>query len=73
MSEKNTENYLFDSIKYESEEAFEKFTNSMTVEQAVFILSSAIQISHRHGIFNMDESEILNKAIRMLNKNIFSK
>jgi len=73
MNENNVENYLFDSIKYESEESFEQFANNITVEQSIYLISTAIQMSHKHGIFSLHESEVLSKSLRVLNKNIFNK
>lgn len=67
----NTENQLFGSISYQSTESLEKFMESISPEQSIYLVRMALEFSHARGIFNMNETEILNKSLRILNKTLF--
>jgi hypothetical protein len=63
---------LFNTINYQSEVSLEKFRESINVEQALYLVRTAIEFSHSKGMFNMNETELLNKSLRIIDKTIFS-
>lgn len=67
----NTGNQLFGSISYQSDESLEKFMDSISESQAIYVIKLALEFSHHRGIFTMNETEILNKSIRILSKKFF--
>jgi len=62
--------FLFDSIRYKSPEDVEKFVESMDSIQSFYVLTKAIEMGHTRGVYSLQESEILSKAIRVLTKNL---
>jgi hypothetical protein len=38
----------------------------------MYLIRVAIEFSHSKGMFNMNETELLNKSLRVINKTIFS-
>lgn len=66
----NTDNQLFGTISYQSDESLEKFIDSISEIQAIYLIKLALEFSHHRGIFNMNETEVLNKSIRVLNKKL---
>jgi hypothetical protein len=57
---------LLGSISYEKKEDYDNFLNSLSLEHAVIVLISAANYSQAKGIFNLDEAELLAKAIKKL-------
>ena len=68
----DTSGMLFDTINYQSDVNLEKFRDSINVEQSLYLIRVAIEFSHSKGMFNMNETELLNKSLRIINKTIFS-
>lgn len=73
MSEeiKNTElgeplGVLFDSINYYKIEDLNKFIDELTPDQALYCVVQAAQTAYRKNIYNLSESELLSKSIRLL-------
>lgn len=64
--------YLFDSILFKTTDSLEKFLDSINFEQSVYVITKAIEFSHSRGIYNMDEVELLNKSLRIINKEAFN-
>ena len=60
--------FLFDKIEITNSSDFEDFLNNLNSEQALFVIYSAIEKSHNHGIFNMSETELVSKSLRIVNK-----
>jgi hypothetical protein len=74
MSEESgQQNFLFGTINYPSQESLEQFVNSITPEQALYLITQSLEMSHRNGIFNLNEAEVISKSIRVLNKEMFAK
>ena len=71
INTENTDSKLFGTISYQSDDSLEKFMNSISENQAIYLIKLALQFSHHSGIFNMNETEVLNKSIRVLSKKIF--
>lgn len=59
---------LFDTIEIENEEHLEMIIQSMTKENALFIMTQAIKFAYTSGIYSIGEVEILSKCIRTLSK-----
>jgi hypothetical protein len=68
----DTSGMLFDTINYQSDSSLEKFRDSINIEQALYLIRVAIEFSHSKGMFNMNETELLNKSLRIINKTIYS-
>jgi len=57
---------LFEIINYYSNEDLSKFVDQMTQEQALYCVIHATRSGHRRGVYGMEESEVISKAIRVL-------
>ena len=68
VSEINSDKNIFNAIFYNSNEELNIFIDTMTHEQAIFCLIEACKKSYERGSFNMIESEIVSKSIRILEK-----
>jgi len=68
VSEINSEKNIFNAIFYNSNEELNIFIDTMSNEQAIFCLIEACKKSYERGSFNMIESEIVSKSIRILEK-----
>lgn len=62
--------FLFESIRYKSLEDVEKFVESMDSNQSFYVLTKALEMGHNRGLYSLQESEILSKAIRVITKNL---
>lgn len=72
MQEKKPQGFLFESIAYYSEESVENMINSLNKKDSVYILNQALSFAHSKNIFDLTESEIISKCLRILNKEIYS-
>ena len=68
VSEINSEKNIFNAIFYNSNEELNIFIDTMSREQAIFCLIEACKKSYERGSFNMIESEIVSKSIRIMEK-----
>jgi hypothetical protein len=57
---------LLSSISYTNQEDYNNFLANLTPEHAVIVLISAANHCQARGIFNLDEAELLAKAIKAL-------
>lgn len=57
---------LFDKINFSSEEEFLQYSDHMDASMAVINLVSAVMLAQKKGIFNLHESELLSKSIRVI-------
>ena len=66
--EENKENVntLFNTINYREPHELNKFIDEMNVDQALFCLVHATRHAHNRGLYNIEESEVVSKAIRVL-------
>lgn len=67
MSEKQPIGLLFDNIAYYSPSDINKLCDDMTVEQAYYMVINAINYSYKNGVFNLQESEVISKSLRIMN------
>jgi hypothetical protein len=68
VSEINSDKNIFNAIFYNSNEELSIFIDTMSREQAIFCLIEACKKSYERGSFNMIESEIVSKSIRIMEK-----
>jgi len=57
---------LFGSLVYESQDQYLKFIQELDQPQAVAMLVAAAAYAQGHGIYSMEESEVLINSIRKL-------
>jgi hypothetical protein len=57
---------LLSAISYQSREDYEIFLNTMTGEHAVVALIAAANHAQVRGAYNLDEAELIARAIRKL-------
>ena len=61
-------NVLFDVINYNTVDDLDNFISKLTEEQALYCLIESVKCSHRRGVFSLEETETISKAIRVLTK-----
>lgn len=64
------EEFLFESIRYQSPEDVEKFVESIDAAQSFYVITKALEMAYARGVYSLQESEILSKSIRILTKNL---
>ena len=65
----NNTNYigtLFNSINYSKDDDLNKFIEEMSNEQALYCLVKASEFAFTKGVFNLKETEVISKSIRLL-------
>lgn len=60
---------LFDRIQINTSEDFDNLIDTLTCEQADYIIKIALEKAFNSGIYSLSESEILSKSLRLKNKN----
>ena len=60
---------LFDRIQINTSEDFDNLIDTLTYEQADYIIKIALEKAFNSGIYSLSESEILSKSLRLKNKN----
>jgi len=65
--EENVFGILFETIKLESENHLDAILLSMDKNSANYILTQALSYAFRRGAFSLGESEVISKALRVLN------
>jgi len=64
--EKENINTLFSTINYREPHELNKFIDEMNLDQALFCLVHATRHAHNKGLYDIEESEVVSKAIRIL-------
>jgi hypothetical protein len=59
---------LLGAISYVNQEDYEKFLENLDINQAVFVLMAGCNYAQSKGSYNLDESELIAKAIKTLKK-----
>jgi hypothetical protein len=59
---------LFESINYYNEDDLIKFIEDLTKEQSLYVLTQALEVSLRRGLFSLQEAEIISKSLRIIMK-----
>lgn len=57
---------LLGTISYDNVEDFESFQANMTPQQIIIVLISAANYAQAKGAFNLEESELISRAIKRL-------
>lgn len=60
---------LFDRLQINTSEDFDNLIDTLTSEQADYIIKIALEKAFNSGIYSLSESEILSKSLRLKNKN----
>lgn len=57
---------LFNTINYHNVEDLNNFLTNMTPDQSLYILVQAARAAHSRGVFSIEESETVSRAIRTI-------
>lgn len=57
---------LFNSINYSKEDDLNKFIENLNPDQSLYCLIQAVGYAYSKGIFNIHESEVVSKSIRLI-------
>lgn len=68
MEETQIYGKLFNVIPLMDENHVDVLLDSMDTDTAIYYLTHAVNLAYHNGIYSLGESEIISKAIRLLNK-----
>lgn len=68
VKEINPQKNVFNAIFYNDNLELDVFISNLNQEQAIFCLIEACKKSYERGTFNIVESELVSKSIRILEK-----
>ena len=71
-NEKTPITLLLGSIAVYKPEDVDSLIDNMNFEQSFFYVMQAIQYGHNSNLFSLQESELISKSLRILNKGIKS-
>ena len=63
-TEKTPITLLFDSIPVYEPNDIEKLLNGLEYPQSIYIINQSINYAYKHGIFSMEEIELISKSLR---------
>jgi hypothetical protein len=58
--------YLFEDVAIYKPEDIDNLIDSLTEEQAKFMLIKAVQMAYKNGLYSLAESELVSKSLRTL-------
>lgn len=61
-------NVLLGAISYSDDSEYNEFLSNLDVHQSLFVLIASANFSQSRGAFNLDEAELVSKAIKVLKK-----
>ena len=61
-------NVLLGTISYTNQDDYEKFLSNLDVNQAIFALIASANYGQAKGLYNLDESELIARAIKTIKK-----
>ena len=66
----NTEdrNVLLGTISYTNQDDYEKFLTNLDVNQDLFVLITSANYGQAKGLFNLDQSELIARAIKTIKR-----
>jgi hypothetical protein len=70
MEQKQPIGLLFDSIAYYTPKDVDNLCDDMNLEQSYYMLIKALEFSHRSGVFSLQESEVVSKSLRVMNRHL---
>jgi len=59
---------LLGTVSYTNEEDYEKFLSTLDLNQAIFVLIAGANYGQSKGLYSLDESELIAKAIKTIKK-----
>lgn len=68
MNEINKKNTILNCIHYDTQEELDNFLFNINKEQSLFCLVESIKLAYKRGCFSMEETEIISKCIRSIEK-----
>lgn len=69
QAQQEQRNVLLGTISYTNPEDYEKFLDGLDVNQAIFVLIASANYGQAKGLYNLDEAELVTKAIKTIKKN----
>ncbi len=66
--EQEQKNVLLGTISYTKDEDYENFLSKLDVNQALFVLIASANYAQAKGSYNLDESELVAKAIKTIKR-----
>lgn len=72
MQNKQPKGLLFGSMAYYSDESVENMLAGLNKNNVAYLLTQSLEYAHSKNVFNLLESEVLSKCLRILNKEIYS-
>lgn len=61
-------NVLLGAISYVDQAEYEKFLENLDLNQSIFVLMAGCNYAQSRGSYNLDESELIAKAIKTIKK-----
>jgi GTP:adenosylcobinamide-phosphate guanylyltransferase len=58
--------FLFEDVAIYKPEDIDNLIDSLTEEQAKFMLIRAVQMAYKNGLYSLTESELVSKSLRTL-------
>jgi hypothetical protein len=58
--------FLFEDVAVYKPEDIDNLIDTLTEEQAKFMLIRAVQMAYKNGLYSLTESEIISKSLRTL-------
>jgi hypothetical protein len=72
MQEKQPKGFLFETIAYFSDESIENMIDNLDKKNVPYLLTQALEYAHSKNVFNLVESELISKCLRIINKETYS-
>jgi hypothetical protein len=67
--EQEQRNVLLGTISYTNEDDYEKFLSNLDLNQSMFVLIAGANHGQSKGLYSLEESELIAKAIKTIKKN----
>ena len=58
--------FLFEEVAIYKPEDVDNLIDGLTEEQAKFMLTRAVQMAYKNGLYSLTESELISKSLRTL-------
>lgn len=72
MQNKQPKGLLFGTMAYYSDDSLENMINNLDKRTIPYLLTQAINYAHSKNAFDLIESEVLSKCLRIINKETYS-
>lgn len=64
--------FLFESVPYFSDESVSLLIDNLSKKEIGYLITQSLNFAHSKNIFNLTESEVISKCLRILNKELYS-